>query len=60
MSSIRTAFSKATVSGIAALLLVATLCYLAVTGGVQGETFLAAVVAGPVGYLFGKASAKDA
>lgn len=56
MSILKGAFGKATVSGIAALALVGTLCFLAITGQVSGETFLAAVVSGPLGYLFGRAA----
>jgi hypothetical protein len=52
-------FGKATVAGVAALALVVTLCYLAVTGAVSGETFLAAVVSGPLGYLFGRAAQSE-
>lgn len=55
MTAFRSAVGKATVQGIMALGLTATLCYLAVTGAVQGETFLAAVVGSALGWAFGAA-----
>ena len=55
MSALRSAFGKATVQGAMALGLTATLCYLAVVGAVQGETFLAAVVGSALGWAFGAA-----
>ena len=59
MSVLRSAFAKATVQGVMALGLTTTLCYLAITGAVQGETFLAAVVGSALGWAFGASKKAD-
>lgn len=48
---------KLTIAGLMASALTVTLCYLAVTGAVEGETFLAAVVGGAFAWAFGTAKA---
>ena len=48
--------SRLTVQSIMAVGLTGTLCYLAITGAIQGETFLAAVVGGAFAWAFGKTS----
>ena len=53
MTGVRAVVAKATVQGVMALALTGTLCWLAITGGVQGETFLAAVVGSALGWAFG-------
>jgi hypothetical protein len=53
MTGVRAVVAKATVQGVMALGLTGTLCYLAITGAVQGETFLAAVVGSALGWAFG-------
>lgn len=53
MTGVRAMVGKATVQGVMALMLTTTLSYLAITGGVQGETFLAAVVGSALGWAFG-------
>ena len=50
---------RLTVAGLMAGALTATLCYLAVTGAVEGETFLAAVVGGAFAWAFGTAKAQN-
>ena len=55
MTGVRAVVAKATVQGVMALGLTGTLCYLAIVGAVQGETFLAAVVGSALGWAFGAA-----
>jgi hypothetical protein len=53
VTGVRAIVGKATVQGVMALGLTGTLCYLAVIGAIQGETFLAAVVGGAFAWAFG-------
>lgn len=53
MNVIKAIFAKATVQSVMALALTFTLSYLAVTGGIAGDTFLAAVVGGAFAWAFG-------
>lgn len=48
MTVVRSAFAKTTVQGIAAMSIIGTACYLAVSGAIDGPSFLglAIVVAG--------------
>lgn len=59
MSILSDLFDKVTVAGFMAVLLTITLSYLAITGAVSGETFLAAVVGGAFAYAFGTSKNPD-
>jgi hypothetical protein len=59
VSLITDLFDKVTVAAFMGVALTMTLCYLAVVGAVQGETFLAAVVGGAFAWAFGTSKSQE-